>query len=190
MTHLSPSSKPVAIRTQKSEVARIGSPVFKPIRPNPSLLEPQFLSGINMVNIQNAVVINSAAFTLAAKVFDKSKFSLPITWMLVDGMTMLRPVSIPAFVRAKPVLAILAASFAGRGSFPASRQITCLSAVLSGSFSKPIQVHFKCLLTVLTGAFYSGLFHCASISEQIEPKYFDIACRRIEDAQRQGRLIA
>ena len=23
-----------------------------------------------------------------------------------------------------------------------------------------------------------------------EPKYFDIACRRIEDAQRQGRLIA
>ena len=25
---------------------------------------------------------------------------------------------------------------------------------------------------------------------EIEPKYFDIACRRIEDAQRQGRLIA
>ncbi|KCB41477.1 hypothetical protein L539_3614 [Bordetella hinzii 5132] len=23
-----------------------------------------------------------------------------------------------------------------------------------------------------------------------EPKYFDIACRRIEDAQRQGRLVA
>jgi DNA modification methylase len=23
-----------------------------------------------------------------------------------------------------------------------------------------------------------------------EPKYFDIACRRIDDAQRQGRLIA
>ena len=25
---------------------------------------------------------------------------------------------------------------------------------------------------------------------EVEPKYFDIACRRIEDAQRQGRLIA
>lgn len=25
---------------------------------------------------------------------------------------------------------------------------------------------------------------------EIEPQYFDIACRRIEDAQRQGRLIA
>lgn len=27
------------------------------------------------------------------------------------------------------------------------------------------------------------------IGIEIEPKYFDIACRRIEDAQRQGRLI-
>ncbi len=143
-----------------------------------------------MVNIQNSVVINSAAFAFAAKVFDKGKFSLPIARMLVDRMTILRPVSIPAFFRAKPVLAILAASFAGSGSFPASRQIACLAAVLAGSFSKPIQVHFKCLLTVLAGGFYSGLFHCASISEQIEPKYFDIALRRIEDAQRQSRLIA
>lgn len=25
---------------------------------------------------------------------------------------------------------------------------------------------------------------------EVEPRYFDIACRRIEDAQRQGRLIA
>ena len=28
------------------------------------------------------------------------------------------------------------------------------------------------------------------IGIEIEPRYFDIACRRIEDAQRQGRLIA
>lgn len=28
------------------------------------------------------------------------------------------------------------------------------------------------------------------IGIELEPKYFDIACRRIEDAQRQGRLIA
>jgi site-specific DNA-methyltransferase (adenine-specific) len=28
------------------------------------------------------------------------------------------------------------------------------------------------------------------IGMEIEPAYFDIACRRIEDAQRQGRLIA
>ena len=31
---------------------------------------------------------------------------------------------------------------------------------------------------------------CKSIGIEREPKYFDIACRRIEDAQRQGRLIA
>jgi DNA modification methylase len=30
----------------------------------------------------------------------------------------------------------------------------------------------------------------AFIGIEIEPRYFDIACRRIEDAQRQGRLIA
>ena len=30
----------------------------------------------------------------------------------------------------------------------------------------------------------------AFIGIEIDPKYFDIACRRIEDAQRQGRLIA
>ena len=30
----------------------------------------------------------------------------------------------------------------------------------------------------------------AFIGIEREPKYFDIACRRIEDAQRQGRLIA
>ena len=28
------------------------------------------------------------------------------------------------------------------------------------------------------------------IGIEIEPKYFEIACRRIEDAQRQSRLIA
>mgnify|MGYP000057587902 CR=1 FL=1 len=31
---------------------------------------------------------------------------------------------------------------------------------------------------------------CKFIGIEREPKYFDIACRRIEDAQRQGRLIA
>ena len=31
---------------------------------------------------------------------------------------------------------------------------------------------------------------CAFIGIERERKYFDIACRRIEDAQRQGRLIA
>jgi site-specific DNA-methyltransferase (adenine-specific) len=31
---------------------------------------------------------------------------------------------------------------------------------------------------------------CTFIGIEREPKYFDIACRRIEDAQRQGRLIA
>ena len=31
---------------------------------------------------------------------------------------------------------------------------------------------------------------CQFIGIEREPKYFDIACRRIEDAQRQGRLIA
>jgi len=30
----------------------------------------------------------------------------------------------------------------------------------------------------------------AFIGIEREPKYFDIACRRIEDAQRQGRLFA
>lgn len=29
----------------------------------------------------------------------------------------------------------------------------------------------------------------AFIGCEIDPRYFDIACRRIEDAQRQGRLI-
>lgn len=32
--------------------------------------------------------------------------------------------------------------------------------------------------------------HCSFIGIEREPKYFEIACRRIEDAQRQGRLIA
>lgn len=32
--------------------------------------------------------------------------------------------------------------------------------------------------------------HRKFIGVEIEPRYFDIACRRIEDAQRQGRLIA
>lgn len=36
-------------------------------------------------------------------------------------------------------------------------------------------------------AFRSG---CSFIGIEREPKYFDIACRRIDDAQRQGRLIA
>lgn len=51
--------------------------------------------------------------------------------------------------------------------------------------------------TVLDGFMGSGTtgVACANLGRSFigierEPKYFDIACRRIEDAQRQGRLIA
>lgn len=40
-----------------------------------------------------------------------------------------------------------------------------------------------------TGVACAGL-GLAFVGCEIDPRYFDIACRRIEDSQRQGRLIA
>ena len=68
---------------------------------------------------------------------------------------------------------------------------------------KPVRVMEWCLsfvkgcITILDPFMGSGTtgVACANLGRkfigiEIEPKYFDIACRRIEDAQRQGRLIA
>jgi DNA modification methylase len=50
------------------------------------------------------------------------------------------------------------------------------------------------VLDPFLGSGTTGIACCAQgrsfIGIEREPKYFDIACRRIEDAQRQGRLIA
>ena len=92
---------------------------------------------------------------------------------------------------------------AGKGALPSGKQITEMSEKNGHPCPKPIRawtwlVDKVCppgglVFDPFMGSGTTGVA-CMNLGRQfigceIEPKYFDIACRRIEDAQRQGRLI-
>ena len=126
-----------------------------------------------MVNIQGAEIIKAAFQAFATKLLNKGEFPFPVSGAFMDAMPVLVPIVAQASIRAKAIGAFLAACFALAGLTPAMREVTSLSAKL-GPFMLP--------------SWFPTMF--ASSHGYIIPKYFDIACERIENAQRQIRLFA
>lgn len=187
VSHLLPCVNPVAVCAQQAQVPAICRPVFKPVVPcgrAPKLLRP-----IDVIDVEDSHVGLSAFHACAAERSNKGKLSLPVPGTLVHSKAVLVPVGCAAFVGAEAVLALCSAPFALRASLPSGRQITGAAAVFAGSVFQAVKVGLKLLFAVLADCFNAAFLHCASISRTCEPKYFDIACRRIEDAQRQARLI-
>ena len=184
VSHLNPSVDPVAIGTQQAQIAFVGRPVFEAIIP--SLRASGLFAAVNMVNVQDPVIAFAALNTDATEFAHKRQLPAPIARVFVDCMTMLVPVVNAAFIRAKSMLAIGPAAFTRGLPFPTRRQIAGLAAILSSPVFEAIKMHFKLLLAVAASHCDRCLFHYQNILYLNAKVKFDIACKRIEDAQRQG----
>jgi len=72
---------------------------------------------------------------------------------------------------------------------PTQKPIALMEWCIAQAANKPQTILDPFMGSGTTGIAAANLQR-AFIGIEREPKYFDIACRRIEDAQRQGRLIA
>ena len=188
VSHLIPSMDAVAVRAQQAQVACIGGPVLESVAP--CRWASDLSRSVDVVNVENAEIGLATLNTSPAKTLDERDLALPVAWVLVRFETVGIPVSAAAIFRTKSVLAFLSASLAGSAPLPSCGEVAGPTAVLPGAIFQAVGVRLEGLGASSASDFNAALFHGGSISLQREPKYFDIACRRIEDAQRQGRLIA
>lgn len=164
----------MTVRAKQSQIPLVGRPILE--APSPCVLTalwPYLLGRVDVVYIKRAE-IGEAAFNAApSELKDKRQLPFPIARALVDSVPVLVPKVSHTGGRAKAVVAFLPAGFAFPMLPPPMREVTGL----------PAKLRALVLGNRIAAMFTSS--HGASI-----PKYFDIACQRIENAQRQGRLIA
>jgi len=193
ITHLAPCMHPMAIGAKQTQVAFVGFPVFKAVKPVSSALSFfELFFSINVVNVKNSMVINAAFNAFAAKCSNQGKLFLPVLGVLMGRKAVFVPVVSPARIATKPVFTLFAAIFAGLFFPPSVRQVASLTAKLTSSIFKPVGVNLK-----LFGAVFTALRHLCFLTHlhllntyaHYKPKYFDIACKRIERAVSQGKLF-
>ena len=164
----------MAISAQQLKVSSVGRPVLKTPRPHVlPVFGANFFGRVYVINVQRPIVIKAAASALTAELLDERQFALPIPRVLVYSVSVFVPKSTHAFVGAKSISALFPAGFARSVFAPPMRKVAGLAAKF-GAFVFGDRVR-------AVGARIHGA---------IITKYFDIACRRIEDAQRQQRLFA
>lgn len=190
VTHLLPSMQAMTICTKQSQIASVRCPIAEAVIPHArSAFIAQFFGRVDMVNVENAIITFAAHNARPAKAFNQGQFSSPITRVLVSLKAVFVPMVLTTLLRTKTVLAFGPASFASWFSFPSSCQVTSAPAIFASAFFKAVKMHFKLLLAVATSHCDRCLFHYRNILFSSAKVKFDIACKRIEDAQRQGDLF-
>lgn len=194
ITHLAPCVNSVAIGTKQPQVAFVGFPVLEAVKPIPGAFSFfELFFSVNVVNVKNAMVFNSTFNAFTAKCSDQGKLFLPVFWVLVGCKAVFVPVVGSARVAAKPIFTLFAAIFTGLVFPPSVGQVASTTAKLAGSIFKPVSVNLE-----LLGAVFAALRNLCVLSHlyllntfcNYTPKYFDIACQRIEQAVAQGQLFA
>lgn len=164
----------MAIGAEQLKIPFVGRPVLEPPRPSIlPILGAKFLAWVYVVNIQRAEIGEAAFNAFAPEPKNESELALPVARALVDAMPVPVPEVAHACGGAKPVRALLSAALALSVLSPPVGEVARLSAKL-----RPL----------VLGDRVPAMF--ASIHGFIIPKYFDIACERIENAQRQQRMFA
>lgn len=188
----------MAISAQDLNIPLVSLPISETACP---VIHP-FLWGdfgtlIYMVNVEHPNVIVPAMYALPAKLADKFYFSFPVATLLLKVIALLVP---------KVFLAVGGTKLSTCG-FPAV--VTCSGmpptrGVITGGAAKShpcfaaiglAKRNIKFLMTILTRECYSVFSHTMSITalpmkyKVIDPTYFAIAERRIQEAQMQPRLI-
>lgn len=193
ITHLAPCVNSVAIGAKQAKVSFIGFPVFEAVKPIPCsfpLLE--LLFPINVVNVKDAMVVNSAFNAFAAKCSNQSKLFLPIFWVLVGCKAVFVPVVSSARVAAKPVFTFFAAIFTWLFLPPSMGQVASLTAKLASAIFKSVSVNleiFRAVFTAFCHLCFLAHLYLLNTFAHYKPKYFDIACKRIDQAVAQGQLF-
>ena len=183
----------MAIRTQQFKIPLVGVPVFEAAAHDiVSVGGTVFQGGIDVMNIEHPVVIIPAGPTCPSKLSDNLSFPLPLPALLclfVIGMIVVGPLAVWRAIAGGTSLSALAA-FTVMG--PAMGEVACLTAILPSAVSDAIRMHWHRLSAVRTLDGNRLGSHDLSISQYIgarHSRYFDIACKRIEEAYRQPRLF-
>lgn len=188
--HLVPSVEPVTVCAQQAKVALIRSPIAKaviPDRRSPFIAE--LLRRVDVVNVENAVVTFPAVNAGTAQFRNQCEFARPITRVLMLGEAVLVPVIFAALLRAKAMLTFATAALTPPCPLPTSGKVAVSSAILPRAILDAILVGLEGLRAVAASHCDRCLFHYPNIVSSAAHCNFDIACKRIEDAQRQGDLF-
>lgn len=187
VAHLVPSVQAMAVCTQQPQIAFVCSPILEAIIP--SARASSLFAPVDVVDVQNPVIAFAALHANPAKLAHKGKLPAPVAGVFVDGVAVLVPVIDAALFRAKAMLTSHATTLTGCLPLPSRRKVAGSVAVFSGAVLEAVKMGFKRLFAVAAGDCNSALFHGRNILLRKRKVNFDIACRRIEDAQRQGDLF-
>ncbi len=187
VAHLVPGVQAMAVCAQQPQIAFVRSPILEAVIPSAGA--SGLFAPVDVVDVQHPIIAFAALHANPAKLAHKGKLSAPVAGVFVDGVAVLIPVIDAALFRAKAMLTSRAATLTGRLPLPARRKVTCAIAVFPGAVFETVKVGFKRLLAVAAGDCNSALFHGRNIPVIKRKVNFDIACRRIEQAQRQGDLF-
>ena len=175
----------MAIRAQQSKVPAIGRPILESARPVvTAVLWPDLLFRVDMVNIKGAVIIKSTLGAFAAKFFNQRQLSFPIARALIEAMPVFIPVRLETRFGTKAIGTFLPTLLALARFRPSVREVARLIAVFTRSVAKPVGVHLTLFPAMSALNRFRRSSHVISIAQ-----YFDIACERITNAQRQERMF-
>lgn len=182
----------MAIRTQQFEISGVCLPVAEATTPCVSSFRTDLRRRVFVVDVKRPNVRKSTYDALPAQGFDQRKFAPPIARMLVDRRSILVPIGFGTNRRTELRRAVFAALPALAGAAPSRGHVASATAVFARSVAQSVGVHRRLLTAVRTGDFIRLRPHANGIAKyygHAKPKYFDIACRRIEDATRQRDLF-
>lgn len=190
VTHLFPCMNAVAVGAEQAKVASIRFPISEPVTPNTgSSLVSKFHRWINMVNVKNSMISLSAGYALTTKGINQLQLALPVSRVLMFCESVFVPIILSASVSAKPIFTRCSTLLARLIFPPSSRKVAYLTAKLSSPILNPVSMYLKFLRAMFTD--FCDLSFCAhgvppNRHAQYSTKYFDIACKRIEQAYAQG----
>lgn len=185
---LLPRVNSVAVCTQKPKVSLVFLPVSK--SPTPTvfpLLGLQLRARVDVVYIENPDVIIAACDAGTTKLCDDLQLSYPITLGLMRPVAVFIPKRDPACVGAEPVVALCFADLTKASFAPTVRQVALSGAVLASTVFESVCVNKHACRATFTNRFLRSPFHDFIVPQ--EPKYFEIAKKRIRDELDKTRLI-
>lgn len=181
----------MTICAQQPKVSDVRIPISEPTTPRPARLKLLDLSlAVDVVNVERAEVVKPARDALASERLDNGELSFPVSRRFVNASAVLVPVRSAAVGRAETVPTLFAAIRARLVRAPSRRQVALLPAIMARAFGKPRGVHLVGLAAVGAVGGNRWFSHAVKVAhDRREPKYFDIACKRIDEAYRQPRLF-
>ncbi len=183
----------MTVRTQQAKIAFVVRPILEASRPNiVSIFGALFGLWVKVVDIQYSEIVNPTSRTLPAQGRNNFEFSRPVALVLIDFVSVFIPVGFEAFCRAVSNIARLATRFTLSILSPPMSEITRLVAILTVSLANAVPMHHVCFpaaRTLNSDRFSSHSPMISNYKASCKPKYFEIAVKRISDAQDQFALF-